>query len=112
VRYRREYHYHLVPHVASFVCDLASIVVDFDLGTLIIRKPGKYRLCENISFRPNFPLDMTDDDFETLFDADLDKYSPNAYGLGFFAAIAIESHHVEIDLNGYALEQSPEHALM
>jgi hypothetical protein len=85
---------------------------DFDAGTVIIRKPGKYRLCENISFRPNFPVNMTDDDFETLFNADLDKYSPNAFGLGFFAAIAVEADDVEISLNGYTIEQSPEHALM
>jgi hypothetical protein len=89
-----------------------SILVDFDAGTVIIKKSGKYRLCENISFRPNFPVTMTEDNFENLFDPDFDKYSPNEFGLGFFAAIAIQAHDVEIDLNGYTLEQSPEHALM
>jgi hypothetical protein len=85
---------------------------DFDAGTVIISKPGNYRLCENISFRPNFPVDMTDDAFEDLFDPDLDVYSPNAFGLGSFSAIAIEADDVTIDLNGFTLEQSAEHALL
>ncbi|KAG7349085.1 hypothetical protein IV203_011682 [Nitzschia inconspicua] len=85
---------------------------DFDNGTVIISKPGMYRLCENISFRPNFPVEMNDIVFERLFDPDLTAYNPNAFGLGFFCAIAIQSNDVELDLNGFTLEQSPEHALM
>ncbi|KAG7337206.1 hypothetical protein IV203_013850 [Nitzschia inconspicua] len=85
---------------------------DFDNGTVIISKPGMYRLCENISFRPNFPVEMNDIVFEQLFDPDLTAYNPNAFGLGFFCAIAIQSNDVELDLNGFTLEQSPEHALM
>ena len=49
---------------------------------------------------------------ETIFDPDFADYSPNHYGLGFFAAIAVEAQGVTIDLNGFTLEQSAEHALM
>ena len=40
------------------------------------------------------------------------RYNPAAYGIGFFAAIAITSDDVTLDLNGFALEQSAEHALL
>ena len=40
------------------------------------------------------------------------RYDPAAYGIGFFAAIAIEADGVLLDLNGKTLEQSPEHALL
>lgn len=49
-------------------------------------------------FTPGGPLDA--------------RYHPAGYGLGFFAAIAITARDVVLDLNGYTLEQSAEHALL
>ncbi len=39
-------------------------------------------------------------------------YDPAAFGIGFFAAIAIPADDVSVDLNDYTLEQSEEHALL
>ncbi len=39
-------------------------------------------------------------------------YDPAAFGIGFFAAIAIPADGVTVDLNDYTLEQSEEHALL
>jgi hypothetical protein len=83
----------------------------FDTGTYVIREPGRYKLCENISFRPNGPApgsQLSDDSFQP----DYSQYSPFSYGLGFFSAIAIETSGVILDLNGFTIEQSPEHALI
>lgn len=49
-------------------------------------------------FSPGGPLDA--------------RYDPAAYGVGFFAAIAITADDVELDLAGHTIEQSPEHALL
>ena len=49
-------------------------------------------------FTPGGPLDA--------------RYDPAAYGIGFFAAIAISADDVVLDLNGHTIEQSAEHALM
>lgn len=40
------------------------------------------------------------------------QYDPAAYGIGFFAAIAVTADDVVIDLNGHTIEQSAEHALL
>ncbi len=40
------------------------------------------------------------------------QYDPAAYGVGFFAAIAISADGVVLDLNGHTIEQSAEHALL
>lgn len=40
------------------------------------------------------------------------QYDPAAYGIGFFAAIAITADDVVLDLNGHKIEQSAEHALL
>jgi len=50
------------------------------------------------SFSPGGPLDA--------------RYDPSAYGIGFFAAIAITADDVVLDLNGHTIEQSAEHALL
>jgi len=77
----------------------------FNKGTVRITKPGIYVLKENITFAPN-----QDNDFRPYkFDP---KYTSKAYSLGFFAAIAIESDGVEIDLNGYTLQQGENMAWM
>jgi len=49
-------------------------------------------------FTPGGPLDA--------------RYDPAAYGIGFFAAIAITGDDVVLDLNGHTIEQSAEHALL
>ena len=49
-------------------------------------------------FTPGGPLDA--------------RYDPAAYGVGFFAALAVEADGVVIDLDGHTIEQSPEHALL
>jgi len=90
---------------------------DFEDGTYIISEPGVYILDEDISFDPN-PPSNTDEIPQccTVMDSQLlsngGRYDDKAYNLGFFAAIAIETSDVEIDLNGHTIEQSERHALM
>lgn len=72
---------------------------DFSKGTYRIRKPGRYVLTEDIIFNPN-----PENDFRP--DINDDNYKADAYTLGFFAAITVESKNVEIDLNGKTVRQS------
>ena len=90
---------------------------DFDHGTYILSEPGYYRLMENIVFNPNNVADIGPTSYES---GDVQtsqytfmggKYDPAAYGIGFFAAIAISAQDATLDLNGFKLSQSPEHAL-
>lgn len=96
---------------------------DFSEGTYRITEPGIYRLAEDISFNPH-PAGSLDDKgrvldsykagrpFRSQYGVGArNKYDPKGYGIGFFAAIAVESDDVTIDLNGFRLEQSAEHAL-
>ena len=98
---------------------------DFDNGTLIISEPGYYRLAEDISFNPHPPGSLGEDGvtvldaysagnpFPSQFgDPEEGKYDPAAFGIGFFAAIAIDAENVVLNLNGYTIEQSEEHALL
>jgi hypothetical protein len=97
---------------------------DFENGTYLIKKSGTYRLAEDISFNPHPPGSLADDgtvlDAYTagrplpsqLGDPAAGKYDPAAFGIGFFAAIAITANNVELDLNGYTIEQSAEHTLL
>ncbi len=109
---------------------------------IIDTEDGYFKLGESIEFNPNPlgtlvtkadaglvpPGDPTADNIIAL-DAslagrpllsqyDLDGpgpdqgYDPAAFGIGFFAAIAIPADDVTVDLNGYTLEQSEEHALL
>ncbi len=105
-------------------------------GTLIIDKPGKYKVLEDLTFNPNSvgsrltqadlgmmggdPKEMVTLDAylagDPLFSqyapfAGPNGYDPTAYGIGFFAMIAIEADNVTLDLNGHTLKQSEEHAL-
>ena len=82
---------------------------DFLKGTLIIDTPGKYKLCENIVFDPiqDRSLPITE-----MYLPDFNVYDEKAYGMGFFAAIAISASDVEIYLNNFSIEQSAIHALM
>ena len=108
------------------------------IKTKIIDAPGNYKLCGDITFGRigSDPADSSGDtsldsgsdetssdfgnggsplDFdEDLFDPDFDNsdFDPNAFGLGFFAAIAIAAPDVKLFLNGFTIEQAPEHALM
>lgn len=78
----------------------------FKKGTLRITKPGKYVLQENIVFDPEtqFP---TPDQFDNY---PIGKNGP--YHLGFFAAIAIETPNVILDLRGHSIKQSKRHNLL
>lgn len=49
-----------------------------------------------------------EDAYDPIFPSD---YSENAFGLGFFSAIAIAAPNVELRLNGHSIEQSAGHAL-
>lgn len=83
---------------------------DFASGTFVINQPGQYRLCENISFKPNPPgVGQTPAE---AFQPDYIVYDKENYGLGFFAAIAIETTGVDLFLDEYKIEQSKEHALI
>ena len=86
---------------------------NFNYGTLIIDKPGKYILMENITFSPNPAIngDAYNSNWPTK--DQMDSYNnPNQFRLGFFAAICIKTKDIEIDLNGYTIEQSKENALL
>lgn len=81
---------------------------DFAFGTLRIRAPCKLVLQENVDFNPN----ANDNWFPTAAQrAEGALYAGDEYTLGFFASIAIETHHVMLDLNKFVLQQSEEHAL-
>ena len=87
---------------------------DFDHGTLIIDRPGQYKLCEDISFKPNPPLRGNDAATPPAeyFQPDFSVYDERAYGLGFFAAITIEAPNVDLFLNGHTIQQSREHSVI
>lgn len=77
---------------------------DFKAGTYVIEKPGIYRLTQNIVMHPEGP-DVT---ARMHPKKSSEKYSfEKGYWLGFFAAIAITTDNVFIDLNGKSIEQSP-----
>jgi len=108
---------------------------DFKNGTLRVRAPCMIKLTENISFNPNAPSTWLNDLDQEVDRENATKINPNrdldwfpnnsvennsqyfqpevsfAYGLGFFAALTIESENVLINLNGFTLEQHKEHAL-
>jgi hypothetical protein len=84
---------------------------NFENGTIIIDVPGEYILGENISFNPNrHPFGDSMPRPEQFTPKGI--YDPATYGIGFFAAIVIMTDWVQINLNGFILEQSTEHALM
>lgn len=95
---------------------------DFLTGTYIIDTPGVYQLAEDIVFNPNsLALTQETNPSATSWDSgdvlpsqltsQSGQYDPKAYGLGFFAGIAITCPDVILDLNGFTFEQSKEHAL-
>ena len=76
---------------------------DFVTGPFIIKKPGYYRVCENIVFSPN---KYGDGKPTTEWLNNLDEKYRQAYVLGFFAMIVIQCDNVILDLNNHTLEQS------
>ncbi|KAK3234540.1 hypothetical protein CYMTET_55091 [Cymbomonas tetramitiformis] len=89
---------------------------DFVYGTFIIISPGTYVLSEDIVFEPNpnydwFPRSNQADKYPgaSAIPGTSDKVGP--YTMGFFAAIAVASDDVTIDLNGFTIGQSEVHAL-
>eukprot|EP00127_Corallochytrium_limacisporum_P004438 Clim_evm16s162 gene=Clim_evmTU16s162 len=89
---------------------------DFDQGTYRILTPnGCYRLEEDITFRPNInPEDAYNSGWLTpeQFASNGGAYPDDAYGIGFFAAITVETDNTYIDLNGKTIEQGADHALL
>ena len=108
---------------------------DIANGTLIIDQPGHYVVMEDLSFNPNavgtqvsgmdaqiLGLNPSGDLLDSYrsgrplnsqFTFNNGKYDPKAYSVGFFAMLAITggASGSIIDLNGFQLEQSEEHAL-
>jgi hypothetical protein len=110
---------------------------DFANGTLRVQQPCLLKLTENIAFNPNRPETWLNESDQVTSDfAQAAKLDPNrvldwkpdqlngtnnaqyfqndvafAYGLGFFAALAIETENVILDLNNYTFQQHEEHAL-
>ena len=97
---------------------------DFEDGTDKISEPGVYRLTEDISFNP-YPVGSVSEDgvtpleandaglpFRSQFGMEDDRFDPAAYGVGYFAAIAIFADDVTLDLNGHTIEQHAEHVLL
>lgn len=89
---------------------------DFDNGTYRITKSGYYVLSEDIKFNPNPSVwdektsSLSGDDWMPRSDQ-MGVYPPLPYGLGFFAAITIETKNVVLDLNQKNISQSNEHYL-
>lgn len=102
---------------------------NFASGTYVIKEPGVYKLKEDIIFNPNSVASLnkkgkekegeeknvfnriTSYESGDVLPQQFRVYDPAAFGIGFFAAIAVSSSNVEIDLNGFSIEQSIEHAL-
>lgn len=99
----------------------------FGYGTLRVLKPCMIRFKSNVSFNPMATTDWDKAgtavngtqkdgaaDWLPAVSSDgtrLVPYDAQAYRLGFFAAIAVETTDVIIDLNGYVLEQSKVHQM-
>ena len=98
-------------------CDTCLTNTDFETGTYRILESGKYCLDEDIEFNPN-PGSVDDPNSQFNWwplDADLypgsTLFENGAYALGFFAAIAIETNDVEIDLCEQTIGQHLHHYL-
>lgn len=109
---------------------------DFEYGTMRVRVPCMIKLVENISFNPNRPKTWLDSngkvtenvnnavsidpnrklDWWPDFSLEQNKVYfkgdvRNAYRLGFFAAVTLESNDIIVNLNNKIIMQHPEHAL-
>mmetsp|Transcript_8184 Transcript_8184/g.34380 ORF Transcript_8184/g.34380 Transcript_8184/m.34380 type:complete len:676 (+) Transcript_8184:38-2065(+) len=90
---------------------------DFDQGTVQLTEPGTYVLAEDIVFNPSSVSALGVDAYHAgdvqphQYTFAGGEYDPAAFGIGFFAAIAISGDGITLDLNGHTLEQDPEHSL-
>ena len=107
---------------------------DIDAGTLILDRPGHYVVMEDLVFNPNsvgtqvFGIDAqrlglkdgerldpyrSGNPLPSQFSMAGGPYDPKAYGIGFFAMISVigEASGSILDLNGFKIQQSEEHAL-
>ena len=82
---------------------------DFKDGTVRITEPGLYVLTEDIVFDPadGFATDASGNPEATLLGTG--DYADQAYKLGFFAAITVETDGVILDLQGHTIRQSYAH---
>jgi len=76
----------------------------------------EFILQENITFNPNSVASLTPTPNEIARGARVSTlhynfYPQDAYGLGFFCAISIYSSNIILNLNGFEIKQSSEHAL-
>ena len=79
---------------------------DFQYGTYIIDKPNQcFQLTENIIFHPNPEHDFRPRKLSQQ------KYNKSQFRLDFFAAIAIQTTGITINLNGFEIRQSIAHNL-
>jgi hypothetical protein len=100
--------------MSNYIFQLTDLIGDFNAGTVIIDKPGKYMLAENITFcpivrnssLPNYPMDAFQPVFPSL------KYDEHAFALGFSSAIAIVGENIELHLNGKTMKQCEGHLLI
>ena len=72
---------------------------DFANGTLRLTKPGLYVVREDIEFNPD----------ESYLKSNPNFANNNAYSMGYFAAITVETDGVILDLQGHTIRQSYEH---
>jgi len=88
---------------------------DFAHGTYRIRKPGYYKLMNDIEFNPNGHIDDTLMPSAAQISArDYPTFATTPsgyYHMGFFAAITIEAEGVVLNLNGHSIRQSELHRL-
>lgn len=84
---------------------------DFKYGTLRIVEPCTIKLKEDIIFNPDNG-DGSNKYFEPNLSKKKHRYTSAAYILGFFAAIAVETKNVTIDLNGHTISQSNKHYIL
>lgn len=74
-----------------------------------------FKLKENISFNPNAVINIKTASSDDVWKSNdpisqqFSYYDPAAYGIGFFAAIALSATNVVLDLNNFTLEQNISH---
>ena len=99
------------------ITNTAGVSVEIEGST----KNIEFILTENIIFNPNSLLSLakninnpTANEISKsgrVFPSQFGLYPQMAYGLGFFCAISIYSSNIILNLNGFEIKQSSEHAL-